>query len=89
MRNLLLIVGLVSLTGCSTLLPTSPRWPDVPKEITEGCPNLRKLPEDTDKLSDVVGNVSDNYATYYECQARQEAWIEWYKLQKKIYEEVK
>lgn len=83
------ILALVFLTGCSTLLPTAPKWPEVPKEISEACPQLKKLPEGTEKLSDVVGNVSENYGTYYECQAKHEAWVEWYKKQKQIYEEVK
>lgn len=79
----------ILLSGCSTLVPTRPSWPDVPKEITAGCPELKKLSEETDKLSDVVSNVSENYSTYYECRVKQEAWIEWYNRQKKIFEEVK
>lgn len=86
MRNLLLLA--VFLSGCSTLVPTTAKWPEVPKEITETCPDLKKLPPDTKRLSEVVGNVSENYGTYYECQAKHEAWVEWYKAQRKIYEEV-
>lgn len=77
------------LTGCSTILPTTTKWPEIPGEITEACPQLQKLPADTKKLSEVVTNVSENYATYYECQAKHEAWMIWYKEQKRIYEEVK
>ena len=83
-----LILALL-LTGCSTLLPVAPKWPEVPKEITETCPTLAEVPAGTDKLSTVVETVTQNYGTYYECQAKHEAWVEWYKAQRKIYEEVK
>jgi len=88
-KYLAVLSTIVLLSGCSTLTPVKQKWPEVPKEISESCPQLKKLPEDTEKLSDVVGNVSQNYGTYYECQAKLEAWIEWYKTQKNIYEEVK
>jgi len=75
------------LAGCS-VVPVTTKWPEVPKEITEACPQLQKLSPDTTKLSEVVSNVSENYGTYYECQAKHEAWTVWYKEQKRIYEEV-
>lgn len=84
-----LLVAVLMLSGCSMLVPVRPSFPEVPKEITEGCPQLEKLAEETNKLTDVVGNVSKNYSTYYECQAKHEAWVEWYKKQRQIYEEVK
>lgn len=83
------IILALLLTGCSTLLPTAPTWPEVPKEITETCPTLQEVPEGTDKLSTVVETVTTNYGTYYECQAKHEAWVQWYKEQKRIYETVK
>lgn len=89
MTKLIALASLIALTGCATSVPVRPSWPAVPTEISEACPQLQKLPEDTEKLSDVVSNVSKNYGTYYECQAKLEAWIEWYKAQKQIYEEVK
>ncbi len=80
-----LLIALL-LTGCSTLVPVKAKFPELPSELAVECPNLEKLPADTKKLSDVVSNVSENYSTYYECQARKEAWVEWYKAQKQIYE---
>ena len=77
------------LAGCSTLVPVRQTWPEVPKEIAAGCPELKKIADGTEQLSDVVSNVSENYGTYYECRVKQEAWIEWYNRQKKIFEEVK
>lgn len=83
-----LLIALL-LTGCSTVLPVKQKFPEIPSELAIECPDLEKLPADTKKLSDVVSNVSQNYGTYYECQARKEAWVEWYKAQKQIFETVK
>ena len=83
-----LILSLL-LAGCSTLVPVKQNFPELPQAISEACPDLEKLPAETKKLSDVVGNVSKNYGTYYECQAKQEAVTEWYKAQRQIFESVK
>lgn len=83
-----LLIALL-LTGCSTLVPVKANFPEMPSELAVECPNLQKLSADTKKLSEVVSNVAENYSTYYECQARKEAWVEWYKSQKQIYESVK
>jgi hypothetical protein len=83
-----LLIALL-LSGCSTLVPVKQSFPELPSELAVECPNLKQLPADTKKLSDVVSNVSENYGTYYECQARKEAWVEWYKAQKQIYDGVK
>ena len=83
-----LLVALL-LTGCSTLVPVKQSFPELPSELAVECPNLKQLPPETTKLTDVVSTVSENYGTYYECQARKEAWVEWYKAQKQIYDGVK
>ena len=41
------------------------------------------------KLSDVAKTVTVNYSTYYDCAVIHDAMIEWYQIQKKIYESVK
>jgi hypothetical protein len=33
--------------------------------------------------------VSSNYSSYYECAVKIDAWIEWYNVQKTIYEGIK
>jgi hypothetical protein len=83
-----LLIALL-LTGCSTLVPVKQSFPELPSELAVECPNLKQLPPETTKLTDVVSTVSENYGTYYECQARKEAWVEWYKAQKQIYDGVK
>jgi hypothetical protein len=76
------------LSGCSTTVPVTAKFPEPPKYAMERCPQLLKLKEDA-KLSDVAGNVILNYSTYYECAVKNDAWIEWYQIQKNIFESVK
>ena len=49
---------------------------------------LKKLENDA-KLSDVAKTVSENYAFYHDCSLKNRAWGEWYKAQKKIFEDAK
>jgi hypothetical protein len=52
------------------------------------CPNLQELNTDA-KLSDVAKTITVNYSSYYECAVKMDAWIEWYSVQKIIYEGIK
>lgn len=81
-----LILALV-LTGCTTV-PVERKFPDVPDTIKQKCSDLKKL-NDGAKLSDVARTITENYTTYNECAIKQDAWIEWYDSQKKIFESVK
>lgn len=75
------------LAGCD-IVPVKPNWPEVPQELQKPCSDLQQTPY-TEKLSDVIGVVVDNYSQYHECQEYVMRWNEWYAKQKKIYEEVK
>jgi hypothetical protein len=79
---------LVLLTGCSSLVPVKAKFPDVPERLMVKCPQLEKVSE-TPTLSDVTKTVTNNYTTYYECAVKNDAWIEWYEIQKRIYEGIK
>jgi hypothetical protein len=82
MKNLLLIPVIVLLSGC---LATAPKFPDVPQELLTNCPELNEVANETKELSKVLDVVVVNYSTYYECRVKVEAWSEWYKQQKKVY----
>lgn len=41
------------------------------------------------KVPDLLARVGENYGTCYETREKLKAWQEWYKTQKKIYEDVK
>lgn len=86
--KLWLLLAPLLLTGClfKQPVPVKQVWPDVPKELLDACPDLKLVDPKTDKLSDIIGVVSDNYSTYYECKAKVDDWIVWYRGQKKIYE---
>jgi hypothetical protein len=76
------------LTGCSTTVPVTAKFPDVPERLLVKCPQLEKL-ENEAKLSDISKTVTNNYTTYYECAVKNDAFIEWYQTQKRIFESVK
>ena len=84
MKYLLLLL----MVGCSTTVPITSKFPDVPERLLQKCPQLEKL-ENEAKLSNITKTVTNNYTTYYECAVKNDAWIEWYQIQKKIFEGVK
>ncbi len=88
MKRLLLLVPALLLTGCLVSTPVKRNFPEVPKELMEACPDLKKT-ESTEKLSEVLKVVVDNYGQYHECKIKVDTWVEWYKTQKDIFESVK
>ena len=74
--------------GCSTTVPVTAKFPEAPERLLSKCPQLEKLGNEA-KLSDISKTVTVNYTTYYECAVKNDAWIEWYQIQKHIYESVK
>lgn len=84
MRYLLLVL---LLSGCSTIVPVTAKFPDAPKSGLGACPQLETVNDDV-KLSELTGTVTKNYSTYYECAVKADAWQEWYEIQKRIFEGV-
>jgi hypothetical protein len=63
-------------------------FPEAPgRQAQTACPNLQKLKDDA-LLSDVSRTITINYSTYYECAVKTDAWIEWYEIQRRIFEGV-
>jgi hypothetical protein len=84
----IVIMLVLAITGCSTAVPVTARFPDPPGSLaTQSCAELQKLKEDA-RLSDISRTVTVNYSSYYECAVKTDAWIEWYKIQKIIFEGV-
>ena len=84
----ILLMAVVLLQACSTAVPLTAKFPEQPGKLSaESCPALQKLSDDT-KLSQVSKTVTVNYTTYYECAVKLDAWIEWYQIQKNIFEKV-
>lgn len=88
MKYLILSLALV-LTACSTPVPVSQRFPDVPKALVERCKSLRKIEGDKVAITEMLKVVVQNYGMYYECAAKVDGWNDWYQEQKRIYESVK
>lgn len=87
MKKLALILSVVIMTGCSTV-PVERKFPNVPKELMESCPDLKQT-QNTSKLSDVLSVVVENYGQYHECRLKADSWMDWYKTQKAIFDSVK
>ena len=86
---LVTIMFLLLLTsGCSTTVPVTAKFPQAPEVLMQPCPHLEKLEKEA-KLSDVAKSVVNNYTKYHECSIQNDSWIEWYNVQKKIFDEVK
>lgn len=86
MKYSLLVLPLL-LAGCLAT-PVKRNFPEVPAELKVACPDLQKVKSDA-HLSDIVSTVSSNYTQYHECRAKVDAWNEWYKNQKEVFDSVK
>lgn len=87
MKYLIILMALA--TSACTTVPVTAKFPEPPgKQAMITCPGLQKLTEDA-KLSDISKTIAVNYTTYYECAIKLDAWIEWYGVQKIIYENAK
>lgn len=85
----LILISTLFLTGCATVsVPVKAKFPIMPDTLIVTCPQLEQTPEDS-KLSDIGKIIAKNYTTYYECAVKHEAIVEWYKIQKTIYESTK
>lgn len=80
------IMILLAITGCSTVVPVTARFPEKPNNTTT-CPQLAST-NDNVKLSELTATVANNYSTYYECAVKVDTWNEWYETQKRIFEGV-
>jgi hypothetical protein len=81
--KLFLLIPVLLLTGC---LATAPKFPDVPEELKAACPELKEATKETQELSKLLDVVVVNYSTYYECRVKVDAWLQWHKEQKEIFD---
>ena len=78
----------ILISGCSTVVPVTAKFPEAPTKLQVKCPQLEKL-KDESKLSEVSKTITMNYSTYYECAVKLDSWIEWYQVNKIIFEGIK
>ena len=84
----LFIVLAFLITGCSTTVPVTAKFPAVPDMLLEKCPQLKTIDEEKVSIVDYTKTVTNNYTTYYECAVKNDTWVEWYQTQKIIFEKV-
>ena len=78
----------ILISGCSTVVPVTAKFPEVPTKLQVKCPQLEKLKDEV-KLSEVSKTITMNYSTYYECAVKVDSWNEWYQVNKLIFEGIK
>ena len=83
--KLIALLTAILLTGCSTVVPVTARFPEPPKLGQGTCPQLQTVDNGV-KLSELTKTVTINYSTYYECAVKSDQWNEWYQIQKNIFE---
>lgn len=81
----IVIMLVLAVTGCSTTVPVTARFPEPPKLGQGSCPQLQTVDNNV-KLSELTKTVTINYSTYYECAVKSDQWNEWYQIQKNIFE---
>ena len=84
----ILIVLAFLITACSTAVPVTQNFPEAPDMLMEKCPELKTIQGEKISIVDFTKTVSENYMTYYQCAGRTDAWIDWYRAQKRIWDEV-
>ena len=89
MKKIALALTVLFLAGCTAYLPVKPKFPEPIKELTEPCPDLKKIESDKVAITDFLKTVVENYSLYHECSLKNDGWNEWYKKQKEIYDKVK
>lgn len=86
MKYIFLLLAFL-LAGCTTA-PVKHKLPDLPKDISQKCEVLHPIPENEERLSELLKVVNHNYGLYYDCVTKQESLVEWYTKQKKIHDDV-
>jgi hypothetical protein len=90
MIKILALTSVIVLAGCSTAVPIVQKFPEpTSQELMQSCPALKEARIDTDRLTDLMGVVADNYKEYHLCQDKVNGWIDWYKKQKENFGTVK
>lgn len=87
MKAILAIMSLSILTACVSV-PVKRNFPEIPESLTKTCEPLNMVPK-TDKLSEVLLVVTDNYSLYHECSLKVDAWQNWYQQQRNNFDSVK
>ena len=91
MRLLTAAVIVTFFSGCSTVVPVKPKFPEAVPELVQQCRDLEMIVSTGNPVSitDMLKTIVNNYSLYYQCSNRVDGWNKWYQEQRKIYESVK
>ncbi len=87
-KLLLFCVALLGLSGCSTVVPVTAKFPEAPEILLVECDKLDKIGKDKVYFSEFLKTVVGNYNKYHMCAAQNAMWKEWYTKQKAIFDSV-
>jgi hypothetical protein len=87
-KLLLFCVASLFLSGCTTTVPVTAKFPEAPEILLVECDKLDKIGKDKVYFSDFLKTVVGNYNKYHMCAAQNAAWKEWYHKQKEIFDKV-
>lgn len=73
LRTTLLVITL-ALAACTNTVVAPVAKPPLPAELVAHCPDLDKLSGGT--AADVLNNIVNNSAKYYQCRAKDDALIQ-------------
>lgn len=82
----IILLSLLLLPGCVTV-SIKREFPKLPPSLEKSCAELTMVKENTEKLSEVLKVVAENYGKYHECKLLTDTWKDWYKTQKQIFDE--
>jgi len=82
-----LLTFILFLTGCSTVLPVTQKFPEAPEILMEKCPPLETISKSEIVLSEFLKVVTRNYGKYHNCSNQIESWQKWYKEQQQIFQD--
>lgn len=96
MKTLILLILAASLSGCSLMPKLTAAKPKFPEPYLDSatnqmpvCPDLKKVPDGTNNMSEVFKLIVENYTLYYQCSNKVDGWAEWYERMRKEYEKGK
>lgn len=81
-----LLISMLFLTGCSTTLPVTQKFPDAPEVLMEKCPQLETIDKPEIVLSEFLKVITRNYGKYHNCSNQVESWQKWYKDQQQLFD---
>lgn len=88
MRIVLLVALAVALSGCVPDAGVRRKMPDPPPSLVKDCGDLDAAKQ-SEKLSELLTTVTENYSKYHTCRIKVEEWTKWYTEQKEIFDKVR